>query len=106
MQSRSWAGEGVGFRAMRKVVLAGQGEFWGLGCRPRMARSKGELFLIFRMVVAILVAGLTDQADHQVTQCGPTEHPRCRRVPRGVPLRWPGGKPRGPALRRAGDRPG
>jgi len=42
-------------RAMRKVVLAGHGAFWRLGCRPRMVRSSGGLFLIFRMVAAILV---------------------------------------------------
>ena len=42
-------------RAMRKAVSAGHGGFWGLGRRPRMARSRGGLFLIFRMVAAIRV---------------------------------------------------
>jgi hypothetical protein len=42
-------------RAKRKVVLAVQGGFWGLGCRPRSARRRGGLFLIFRMVAAIFV---------------------------------------------------
>jgi hypothetical protein len=42
-------------RAKRKVVLAGHEVFWGLGRRPRMLRSRGGLFLIFRRVAAILV---------------------------------------------------
>ena len=42
-------------RAMCKVVSAGHGKFWGLVSRPRMVRSRGGLFLVFRMVAAMRV---------------------------------------------------